>query len=207
MTSPPAPVQAPWRRRLPNALTMLRLVLAAGVFWLLASPPDRLTPARLIAAAVIFTLAAITDAADGYLARRWNVVSPFGRVMDPFADKILILGSFIMLAGPTLSALSLVAPWMAVLILARELFVTSIRGVYESRGFDFSADWSGKAKMILQSISVPAVLLLIALGSREPGSAARMTIGLLVWLTVAVTVLSGLTYVAKAIAAERTPPN
>lgn len=199
--TPPPPTD--FRRHIPNALTLSRVALAGGVFLLLAleATPDSVP--LLISATALFILAAITDALDGYLARKWRVVSAFGRVMDPFADKILILGSFIMLAGPGFAQVSAVAPWIPVVILGRELLVTSIRGVYESRGVDFSADWTGKLKMILQSICIPLVLVLIAFGSHEPRSAAHLTISVAVWATLLVTVLSGVNYVRRAIVASR----
>lgn len=179
----PAPnpqVPTKWQRRTPNLLTMLRLLLTAAFVIVMRSfhlygevPSFSLLPI----AAAIFVVAAITDALDGYLARRWNAVSPFGRIMDPFADKVLVLGALIMLGSYTFDggivtdfsgvlefevALAMFgfAPWMVVVILARELLVTSIRGVYEARGVDFSAGLAGKLKMILQSIAVPLVLIL-----------------------------------------------
>lgn len=214
------------RRHIPNALTIARLVLAAVFFVVLGRTQpwpfakdltffDRFMPAfeihpGLIVAALIFIVAAITDALDGFLARRWNVVSRFGRVMDPFADKVLVLGAFVMLAGPNLIWYGVpedhpplrftgVETWMVVVILARELLVTSLRGLVESEGKDFSATWSGKWKMILQSIAVPTILLTIAFWTPWPGSGVRLFLDILIWATVAVTVLSGVPYVRKAI--------
>lgn len=218
-------------RRLPNAITVLRLVLAAAFFVLLTpwTATDRLFPddsantfARpnlvLLAAALLFILAAATDALDGFLARRWNAVTAFGRVMDPFADKVLVVGAFIYLAGPPFHIgadtqgrnpdefqVSGVEPWMVVVALARELLVTSIRGVLEGMGIAFPADWSGKAKMILQSIAVPVILAVLAVADGRPGTPGRWFIVSLVWATVAVTILSGLPYVARAFAAFRDP--
>lgn len=202
----PTPLQA----RIPNVLTTARLVLAAGFFALIelglrgvhawGEPDDRRTTVLLIAAA-LFVIAAATDALDGHLARKWNAISKFGRVMDPFADKILVLGAFVELAGPLFThaswQVSGVAPWMVVVILARELLVTSVRGFFESQGVDFSADLAGKLKMILQSVVVPLVLVLLALGDVSPGTPARWAIDLGVWLTVGVTVLSCAPYVVK----------
>jgi len=168
----------------------------------------------LLFAAALFVVAAFTDTLDGFLARRWNAVTTFGRVMDPFADKVLVLGAFVYLAapgfqladpavaaGPALQPAyqaTGVAPWMVVLILARELLVTSIRGLYESQGVDFSAMWSGKAKMVLQSLVVPVILVLVALVPVDPGSWGFWVIRALVWITLLVTVASGLQYVARA---------
>ena len=201
------------RASIPNRLTLARLAITVAVIAVLALYDHPTGPAwALPLAAILFVAAALTDTLDGYLARRWNVVSRFGRIMDPFADKALVLGSFIMLAGPGFTAadgrlITGLAPWMVVLILARELLVTSLRGVMESIGVDFSATWTGKGKMILQSVVVPLVLTLIWLGPRDelldPAPAVRITIESAVWLTVIVTVLSGIPYVKTAIRASR----
>ncbi|RMH12613.1 MAG: CDP-diacylglycerol--glycerol-3-phosphate 3-phosphatidyltransferase [Planctomycetota bacterium] len=205
------PPHASFKGRLPNVLTIARVGLALGVIALLSGPidpptdPDGLTTQQnlLLLTLSLFLLAALTDAADGYLARKWNVVSLFGRVIDPFADKILILGTFICLAGPTFAdprggIATGVHPWMVVLILARELLVTTLRGVYESQGVDFSATRSGKLKMIFQSLAIPAVLAILALDPAEPGSPTRHAIDLIVWATLLVTIWSGLPYVLRA---------
>ena len=203
-------------------------VVLAGVFFVMlamwscdASPVARgarVDPWLLLAAGV-FVAAAVTDALDGHLARRWEVVSVFGRVMDPFADKVLVIGAFVMLAGPGFTSrlqsggpISCVEPWMVVVILARELLVTSIRGVFEGRGVGFAATASGKWKMILQCICVPLVLVVIGTMYARPGAglgtggdgldgatpAARFVIMAIVWATVAVTVWSGVPDVVRA---------
>lgn len=218
------------RRHLPNALTVLRLFLAAAFFVLLTpwTAGDRLlhqavphtfaTPNwTLLWAATLFILAAATDALDGFLARRWKVTSPFGRIMDPFADKVLVVGAFIILAGPAFHfgadirgrspedfQVSGVEPWMVVVALARELLVTSIRGYTEARGIAFPAEWSGKAKMILQAVAVPLILITLALADARYGTPGRTIVLWLVWTTVAVTVVSGIPYVVRASRALRT---
>lgn len=210
---------------IPNMLTMGRIVLAIVFVILLSSvsAPTMTADATLgerigqlssgsttilIISAAIFIIAALTDALDGHLARKWKAESKFGRIMDPFADKILILGGFVMLSGPNFVSplisgssiqLSAVAGWMVVAMIARELLVTSIRGVYEGEGVDFSAGPMGKAKMILQSVTIPVILLLIAFTSPGPESGERTIIVLLVWATVVVTLLSGLPYIGKAL--------
>ncbi|TVQ31233.1 MAG: CDP-diacylglycerol--glycerol-3-phosphate 3-phosphatidyltransferase [Phycisphaeraceae bacterium] len=200
------------RRALPNQLTTLRLVMA-GFFVvalsLYAFPDGR--PWTLPVAIVIFVLASATDALDGWLARRWNVVSTYGRVMDPLADKVLVLAAFVLLAGPSFTdaetgrIVSGVAPWMVVVILARELLVTSVRAVFESAGVSFGAAWAGKLKMILQSAAAPLILLLVWTGDSATldDGWRRWTIDGLVWATVLATVLSAWPYVAKAMRAGR----
>ncbi len=215
-----------WYAHAPNALTLLRLVLAAGFFVCLALyrfPTSR--PWLLVVAAGLFIAAALTDALDGYLARRWHAETAFGRIMDPFADKVLVLGAFVFLAGPnfvgapegvplpwtTLSRgpVSGVDPWMVVVIIARELLVTSMRGVLEGHGVRFGADWAGKAKMVLQSVAVPFVIVVLWLGTSQRSWAGmgdgtlplpvwcRWSIDAMVRLTVFVTVLSAVPYVVR----------
>ncbi|MFW6335567.1 MAG: CDP-alcohol phosphatidyltransferase family protein, partial [Phycisphaeraceae bacterium] len=154
------------RRQIPNALTVLRLIMSVVFFALLSLAGT--DPAALIASAVLFAAAASTDALDGYLARRWKVESAFGRVMDPLCDKVLVLGAFVYLAGPAFTAiaadgdatqLSGVYPWMVVIMLLREFLVTGLRGMVEAAGVAFGANWYGKAKMILHSIGAPILLL------------------------------------------------
>lgn len=196
--------------RIPNALTMLRIVLAVAFFAIL-TPWDHKNGSTgvqwpLLIAAIVFTLAAITDALDGHFARKWNAVTPFGRVMDPFADKFLVIGAFVYLAGPGFETsidekiiqISGVSLWMAVLVLGRELLVTSIRAVFESQGVSFAASWAGKAKMVLQSLVIPFVLVILAFDSAAPGSTARLTIDILIWATVVVTLWSGWPYIRRA---------
>lgn len=213
-TIAPMASPAPWQTHLPNALTMLRVVLTAAFVALVALRPapfpvgSPALDAGLVIACALFVIAAVTDALDGFLARRWRVVSKFGRIMDPFADKVLVLGAFIMLAGPAFTTaggtlVSGVEPWMVVVILARELLVTSIRAILEGEGIDFSAGWAGKAKMILQAIVVPFILLTLAWGAPESGSPRAWAIDASVWATVGATVLSGVPYVTRAIGAAR----
>jgi CDP-diacylglycerol--glycerol-3-phosphate 3-phosphatidyltransferase len=212
-----APAAVGWRRWVPNAITLSRLVLAAVFFVQLAlwSAPfgwsggaEGAETWRLWLAAACFGVAAGTDALDGYLARRWGAITRFGRIMDPFADKILIVGAFVMLAGPRFTAQSPAGPfqitgiesWMVVVILGRELLVTSIRAVLEAEGKDFSASFTGKLKMILQSIVVPLVLIVPAVTDVYSGWGRTVVVGS-AWGTVLVTVLSGVPYVVRGMAA------
>ncbi len=203
-TTEPKPAAAGWKAMTPNALTVARLVLTGGFVAILAWAGRNadLGAAWLWTAAGLFVVAGVTDALDGYLARRWNAVSVFGRIVDPFADKILILSAFIMLAdaGPR----SPIAGWMAVVVLARELLVTTIRGVYEGRGVDFSAGPTGKIKMILQwaVLSLALIDLALARGTVNANEPAVW----LYWLaiaTVVFTAYSGWPYVRRAIEVER----
>lgn len=209
------------KKNIPNLLTMLRLVLAAAFFAVLAVyqfDADQYT--LLLPALVLFIAAAMTDWLDGLLARRWEVESKFGRIMDPFCDKVLILGALCFLAGPgfayeipvfdkdnmfagkRLAQASGFLPWMVVVIIARELLVTGIRGEMEGSGHKFGANLWGKLKMILQSIVVPIVLLVVYLLDKDVlghlAEEVSLVRDILVYATIAVTVLSGLPYVTGA---------
>jgi phosphatidylglycerophosphate synthase len=171
----------------------------------------------LIGAAALFIVAGLTDILDGHLARRWNAETAFGRIMDPFADKLLVIGGLVFLAGPDFwwstpkvhafsghgIQLSGVYPWMVVVILGRELLVTSIRAALEARGVRFGADWSGKLKMFAQSVAIPTALIGTAVTNVVPtGEGApwgRWTIDITVWVTVAVTALSAVPYVVRCV--------
>lgn len=213
-------------RNLPNAITMARVVLAASFFVVLTPwRYDRSPLAQgqspdwwLILAAALFLLAAASDALDGWLARRWSATTLFGRVMDPVADKLLIIGGFVYLAGPGFVAarfrqedlwwtasVSGVQAWMVAVVLARELIVTSLRAVLEASGVEFPASLSGKIKMVLQSACIPGVLLLLNLhpwsDDGTPNTAGR-AIQILVWTTIIATVWSGLPYIRRALDAS-----
>ncbi|HZW08851.1 MAG TPA: CDP-alcohol phosphatidyltransferase family protein [Phycisphaerales bacterium] len=216
MSESPQPRSRP--KWVPNALVILRLVLAA-VFVALLSIRPLASTAQLVAGAILFLVAALTDMLDGKLARAWDAITRFGRVMDPFADKILVLGAFVCLAGPAF-ALDLdgrriqasgVEPWMVVVILGRELLITSLRALVEGEGRDFSAIPAGKLKMILQSAAVPLILLILAWGHYRPGEIGRWIILFTAWATVVVTVLSGIPYLQRALgrprAAMEPPPS
>lgn len=201
-------------RQLPNALTVLRLVLAA-VFFLVLNVYRYGDPPRnrwaLLVSVVVFVLAALTDILDGNLARRWQVESTFGRIMDPFCDKVLIIGAFLYLAGARFvdplavqegsffTMITGVYPWMVAIILARELLVTSVRGELEGRGVHFGANVWGKLKMILQSIGVPVILVIVWLDPAAPGrEPLAWSRDILVYAIVVVTALSGIPYVTRA---------
>jgi CDP-diacylglycerol---glycerol-3-phosphate 3-phosphatidyltransferase len=217
-------------RHVPNTLTSLRLLLAAVFFAMLSyyqheSPGGRHGDVLwLNIALAIYVVAVATDFLDGYLARRWKVESAFGRVVDPFCDKVLVLGSFIFFAGknftvphidpaaiPTnVRTITGVVPWMVVLILARELLVTSLRGLSESAGQSFAAAFSGKLKMAFQSVTIFVILVYVnyvgfledrggAAANSLPQYATRFR-DLCIWATLAITVYSGLLYVRRAVA-------
>lgn len=141
---------------IPNQLTIARLLLSVVFFVLLAlESHESYSPFILNVSLVIFALAMITDFLDGYLARKWKLTSTFGRIADPFADKIVVCGAFVMLTGV---APELVDTWFAVVIIFREFLVSGLRSFLESRGVAFGSAWSGKLKMLVQSLTIPMIL-------------------------------------------------
>jgi CDP-diacylglycerol---glycerol-3-phosphate 3-phosphatidyltransferase len=160
----------------PNVLTLLRIVaVPVLVVALLDETPD----GDLIAAAV-FALAAVTDGLDGYIARRQQSITTFGKLMDPLADKLLVVAALI-----SLVSLDRLAAWAAMVIIARELAVTGLRALAAERGVVIAASWLGKVKTLLQ---VAAIFALIVF---EPAPAWADA---LLYLAVAVTVISGADY-------------
>ena len=175
---------------IPNILTMFRVVFSIVIFILL--------PFEFYSVCVVlFLLAAATDYLDGYWARKYNLVTVFGRIMDPFADKLLICGCFVYLAAiPALTDVHFgMHPWMAVVIIGRELLITSLRAVVEKGGGDFSAKWIGKWKMGLQCVAVPACLIFLMF---QDNFVLKYIMIFSLWGTVAITVYSGVEYCFNA---------
>ena len=173
----------------PNLLSLVRLVLAIVLFVVMERGAWAL-------ATWLFVVAASTDWVDGWYARRFGQVSRLGRIFDPLVDKVLVCGAAILVAavdGP-------IRPWMAVVIVVRELVVTAIRAEMERAGHDFSAGPAGKLKMVLQCVAIALVLADRAgfgAGLAGPGTivaAATWT----AWAAVAATVWSGVEYLLAA---------
>jgi CDP-diacylglycerol--glycerol-3-phosphate 3-phosphatidyltransferase len=183
---------------LPNQLTWLRLALTVVMFCLIAWEEYAIS-------VVLFVVAASTDWLDGYFARKYNLVTTLGRILDPFADKVIICGTFIFLAAipPQTYAIptSGVRPWMAVVIVGRELLVTALRSFLEQQGADFSATLSGKLKMVLQCIAASLCLFYLAWPELVSplGPAAGLALTGVLWAAVLLTVLSGVAYVRSAV--------
>lgn len=213
-------------RHVPNIITISRLLLAVAFFSMLAGYQyrGRGDPTLLNIAFVTYAIALFSDFLDGYLARRWKADSAFGRIVDPFVDKVLVLGSFIFFAGKNfiipdpafdnrhvVKTITGVAPGIVVILLARELFVTSLRGIGESAGQNFGAAFSGKLKMVCQSVTILIILLYVnwlhALQERGWEAAARTFRDFCIWVTVVVTVVSGMLYLRRGVSLYQSPPN
>jgi CDP-diacylglycerol---glycerol-3-phosphate 3-phosphatidyltransferase len=134
----------------PNLLTLTRILLIP-VFVVLFATPD---PSRSIAAAVVFVVAAVTDMLDGYLARRSGQVTKLGKLLDPIADKLLVLSALILLVN-----VDRVSALVAILIIAREVAVTGIRAIAAGEGMIIAAETTGKYKMALQVVAIVLLIL------------------------------------------------
>lgn len=179
---------------LPNQLTLLRLVLAVVLFVLI--PLE-----YYLASLIVFALAAGTDWLDGFLARRYGLVTTLGRILDPFADKFVICGTFIFLAAVPNAGLRACGmhAWVVVVVVGRELLITALRSFLEQQGADFSAAMSGKLKMVAQCAAAALSLYYLTYPASE-AVPSWLTIALTVsvWSTVALTVFSGVSYVITA---------
>ncbi len=161
----------------PNALTVVRILLVPV---LVVALLEKTGDGDLLAA-IVFAVASLTDAIDGYLARARGSITTFGKLMDPIADKLLIIAALVVLVS-----LGRLDAWVAMVIIAREFAVTVLRvAVGAQQGVVISASWLGKLKTVAQ---VAMVLSLIAVGGRP------LWVSLLVYLTVIITVLSGADY-------------
>lgn len=177
---------------IPNTITMARLVLTVLVFACLGVMPVAGGEAWAWASLALFLVASGTDWLDGYLARKWDMVTAFGRIADPFADKILVVGTLVMLLQFP-AATAVLTHWFVVVMVGREFLVTAIRGYVESAGHAFGADRLGKYKMVAQVVLVAALLALVA------GSDAFVWPAIVgYWVSLVLTVVSGLNYCVKA---------
>lgn len=172
----------------PNAITIARLALSLVLFGLMSAG------VAWIWCAGLFVFAVLTDILDGWIARRWQLITTLGRILDPFADKFITGGAYLFLLIHPASGVN---PWMVLIVLGREMLVTSLRGYLEQRGADFSASVSGKLKMFLQCLAV--TLAMLSLDPLFAGATFNVVRDVSLWAMVAVTVWSGYIYVLRAI--------
>ncbi len=185
---------------LPNKLTMLRILLIpffVGCFYI---PVDY----SMYIAAFVFIVAYITDAVDGHLARKHNLITDFGKLMDPIADKLLSASALIMLA-----ATGYIHPVAVIIILSREFFISGLRLVCADKGVVVAASKWGKLKTVSQVVCIVAVMVayptaeLVApltaggLDWAFIGTVLKIVADVLVWISVALALISGADYVYK----------
>lgn len=173
-------------KHVPNILTILRIVLTPVFLWLAFGCK---APSALYWALAVFVIAALTDWLDGRIARKYNIISNFGKIWDPLADKMIVLAA--------LAALTWKAPFrlpvvIFVIIAVREILVTMLREIYARRNIIMPADKLGKLKTMMQMVGIVACLLLWAVGYTP----VHIIVGSYIWFYMAalITTVSGLNY-------------
>lgn len=164
---------------LPNKLTMVRIVLVPVTMALMITNHP-------ILAGIMFAIASITDFFDGYIARKYNLVTAFGKIMDPLADKILVFGALLCMLQ-----LGIINVWPVIIILAREFFVTGMRVVAVDKGKVIAASWWGKIKTNMQ---IFAVLFSIFFAHMYPTAA-----NIVIWIAALFTLASWVAYIFENI--------
>ena len=179
---------------LPNQLTFLRLALAVVMFAAISAE-------WFLSAFVLFLVAASTDWLDGYFARRYGQVTTLGRMLDPFADKVIVCGAFIYLISlPKVLEIEWgLRAWMVVVIVGRELLVTAMRSFFEQQGSDFSAKMSGKLKMVLQCVAAAATLFFLSYQRAVVPAWLLWLMIVSTWSAVVLTAYSGVIYIWVAV--------
>ena len=166
---------------LPNKLTLLRIILVPVFIVVLMT-------GHYYISAVIVVVASLTDMLDGKIARKYDLVTDFGKLMDPLADKLLVMSALICLVQ-----LGDIPGWMAIVILGREFAITGLRTVAASSGVVIAAGWTGKIKTVLQMIAVVLILLrnwpFVYLGIPMDQ--------IVLWAAVVMTIVSGAEYIIK----------
>lgn len=181
-----------------NALTVLRLLLVPVFVWLVLQPGEGMR----LAATVVFVVASVTDQLDGYLARSLNLVTSFGKIADPIADKALTLSAFVLL-----SVDGRLWWWVTLLILLRELGITLLRFVMLRRAV-MAASRGGKLKTLLQITALVGLLVPWTMFLSAGAAHVLETVSyVIVAAALVVTVVSGLDYVRQAVILSRTAPH
>ena len=180
---------------LANKITLGRFAITIVYFVLLGICGREANTNLLYTAFFLFLAAVVGDGLDGYYARKYHQETNFGRIADPFVDKIMICGSFVFFLSIRPLA-ELVTGWMVMIIIAREFLVSAIRGVAEAQGIPLAVRGWGKTKMVVQSFVVATAVFYAAWVDHLPW--ARVVMEILIWITIAVTAISGLLYVLES---------
>ncbi|WP_434971026.1 CDP-diacylglycerol--glycerol-3-phosphate 3-phosphatidyltransferase [Microbacterium sp. bgisy207] len=180
-------------RQLPNAITVVRILMAPIFLWMLLADGGTDGPLRWWAA-VIFIVAIATDGIDGYLARKYEIVTDLGKLLDPIADKVLTGFAFI-----GLSILGELPWWITIVVLAREIGITVYRFIVVSDHV-LAAAWMGKLKTVAQAVALSLALLPL---STLVGEWVFWVNGITMAIAVILTVASGIDYVVTEVRAAR----
>ncbi|MBE9546340.1 MAG: CDP-diacylglycerol--glycerol-3-phosphate 3-phosphatidyltransferase [Proteobacteria bacterium] len=180
------PIGSKWKEilNLPNSITLLRIGVVPVLFLLLLSPGRVLS----LIIAVLFILAALTDLLDGYIARRYGIVTKMGKLLDPIADKIVVSTAMILMIP-----IGHIPAWVVVLIIVRDVAVDGIRSVASSEGLVIPAGKLGKQKTLTQNIAVSSLIIHYPLF----GINAHLVGMVILYLALILTIWSGVDYVVK----------
>ena len=168
---------------LPNKLTVLRVVLIP--FFLVALMVDAIPYGKWIAVG-IFVIASLTDMLDGKIARKYNLITNFGKFMDPLADKLLVCSAMI-----ALIELDRIPAWVVIIIIAREFIISGFRLVASDNGIVIAAGWWGKVKTVVQMVMI--IFVMCDFG----GSTVALLENILIYAALALTIISLVDYLVK----------
>ena len=180
------------KKHIPNILTMFRILLVPYFLWLTYfSQPINYS----IWITVVFIIASITDYLDGMLARKYNVISNFGKIMDPLADKLLVVSALFALYSP----LKFISLAVVLIIVVREVLITILRDYYARKKIYIAANNWGKIKTVAQMVGIIAALLyssFLQYNGLQPNDNIKIIIKIYFWITAAITVYSGMNYIS-----------
>ncbi|MFO7896929.1 MAG: CDP-diacylglycerol--glycerol-3-phosphate 3-phosphatidyltransferase [Candidatus Cloacimonadales bacterium] len=181
------------KKQIPNILTMLRIILVPWFLWITYfSQPENF----VIWITAIFIVASITDYLDGMLARKFDVISNFGKIMDPLADKLLVIAALMALYIP----LGYISLPVIIIIVAREIVITILRDNYAKKGIYIAANNWGKVKTVFQMVGLVGVLVyasVLQYFGWQPQSWVQIFIRIYFWITAAITLYSGMNYIIR----------
>lgn len=178
---------------LPNKLTILRIILTPVFLFLFFA---EFIPHNHLIALIVFIVASITDAVDGKIARKNNIITNFGKIADPIADKILTTAVLLCFMQMNLCSI-----WVILIVLAREFTVSAIRIVAASQGEVIPANIYGKIKTVFQMVSSIVIMLAIVIHNEGLFEFAHLDIiaSVLLWIMTLLTVLSGIVYIKDSL--------
>lgn len=179
------------KKHIPNILTMFRILLVPVFLWLtyIDQPIN-----HIIWITVIFIIASITDYFDGMLARKFNVISNFGKIMDPLADKLLVISALLALYQP----LQFISLPVIIIIVAREVLITILRDYYMKKQIYIAANNWGKIKTVFQMVGIVVVLIyasILQYMGLEANATIKLWIRIFFWITAGITLYSGANYI------------
>jgi CDP-diacylglycerol--glycerol-3-phosphate 3-phosphatidyltransferase len=180
------------KKQIPNILTIIRIILVPVFIWLVFSPSIH---NNIFWATIVFLLASITDYFDGMLARRYKIISNFGKIMDPLADKILVISALFALS----LQLKFISIIVVIIIIFREIAVSVLRNYYAGKGIYIAANIWGKLKTVTQ---MTGIVVSLVFGSTVESSVFLQNIdthfhrgiNIYFWIVAGITILSGINY-------------